>query len=719
MTMKKFLPFIAIFFLLQMPLIQANQIQSTQNHTTIWIVDSNGHGDYTTIQTAINNAHQGDTILIYEGTYHESIIIDKSLTIQGENKHSTILHGSGSKDVVYITEEQVSLSNLTILNSGPSGRDAGIETIADHTYITNTIIHNTTIGIFPFQSNHHHIANNIIIKNKDYGIHLYESGNNSIQNNTMKENRWGILLVYGWGNTITQNTITENLNDGLWLLRGSIDNRIHQNHINTNGDKGINLRLFCYNNTIIENDISSNAFGLSIGLHWACDSNLIKRNQITDNANYGIMLSDSANNRIIENNFKENTIHAFFSDCEQQQWNHNYWDNANNPFYLIKGKKKLIPWFNIDTSPQSHPIDLPPIKQQTTANTKVRSSPSPQSYDLPSTFLWTNINGVDYSSPVKNQMPSPTCEAYALCSALETIIHYQLRENIGYDLSETHLFYYSGGTAAWGVDATEPAEYLINHGVPDEGCFPDPHRPYDYPFESINGWENRSIKITEWGWVNNDEESIKQALITSGPLTICQMTRKDLDLYDTGVYMPKLASPIQRGHVTTIFGYDDVNHCYIVRNSAGEEWGEEGYFRISYEGFDQLYAFIYPFYGGTGILYIDGIYGSIQQDLPTVTITQPDFYHTYLFGNDMGTIIPNFGYAQAGAPRIIGDLTVHLTTEHTESIEIYIDGILEHTDMVTDEYAWTTTIPKGPHTLEVIASNGLEISKDTIDLYIF
>ena len=197
------------------------------------------------------------------------------------------------------------------------------------------------------------------------------------------------------------------------------------------------------------------------------------------------------------------------------------------------------------------------------------------------------------------------------------------------------------------------------------------------------------------------------------------MTRKDLDFYKEGVYIPKLSSPIQRGHVTTIFGYDDVNQCYIIRNSAGEQWGEEGYFRISYEGFNQLYTFIYPFYGGTGILYIDGIYGPIRQDLPKVTITQPDFYHTYLFGNDIKTIFPNLRDIQAGAPRILGDLTVHLTVEHAESIEIYVDGRLEHTDTVSSEYTWITTLPEGLHTIEVVAINEIDISKDIIDVYIF
>lgn len=42
--------------------------------------------------------------------------------------------------------------------------------------------------------------------------------------------------------------------------------------------------------------------------------------------------------------------------------------------------------------------------------------------DLPSSFSWCNINGIDYTAPVKNQTPAPTCEAYALCTCLEILM---------------------------------------------------------------------------------------------------------------------------------------------------------------------------------------------------------------------------------------------------------------------------------------------------------
>ncbi len=334
--------------------------------------------------------------------------------------------------------------------------------------------------------------------------------------------------------------------------------------------------------------------------------------------------------------------------------------------------------------------------------------------DLPSYFNYRDIDGIDYTTAIKDQTPAPTCEAYALCAALETIIQYQTGELFEPDLSDCHLYFYAGGTYEEGyVNLIDAANYLMEYGVPDEGCYPDPHRAFDYPFESIPGWENRTVKIQEWGWVDHDVESIKKALIEHGPLVICGWIWRDFNYYRNGVYKHKWGR-LTGGHVITIVGYDDSKQCWIVKNSWGTKWGEKGWFKLAYDAnmiTDKWYG------EGSGIMYVDGVYGNIKPDVPKVYIETPKIYKSYFFGIEIPTIIKKLRI-QRGAARFLGNVQVKVITENTDKVEFYIDNELKHIDY---EAPFTCNIhtSRGLHTLEARAYNNQNYSIDIRDIYSF
>lgn len=341
-------------------------------------------------------------------------------------------------------------------------------------------------------------------------------------------------------------------------------------------------------------------------------------------------------------------------------------------------------------------------------------------YELPSSFSWRDIGGIDFSTSMKNQAPAPTCEAYAFVAALETIVQYKVGYPFGCDLSETHLFFNAGGTCLWGVMVGDAADYLIEYGVPDEGCFPDPHRPKDTPFESIDGWEDRTVKITEWGWVADDVESIKRALIEYGPLVVCTHVRRDFQLYRSGVYSPK-PWPFGRivgGHVMSLFGYDDVQQCWLIKNSWGKSWGEEGWIRVAYDAHSTIRPFFMKWYGGMGILYVDGVYGNFMPDVPKVQIESPELYHTYINGIGLKTLLKKLPIQKA-APRIFGEMNMTVNASNTEKVEFYLDGELKFIDE-NSPYEWKIDSPSKLHTIEVLAySPSGNISKDIRDIFVF
>lgn len=333
--------------------------------------------------------------------------------------------------------------------------------------------------------------------------------------------------------------------------------------------------------------------------------------------------------------------------------------------------------------------------------------------NLPTYFSWQNINGTDYTTPIKNQCPAPTCETYALCASLETIMQYQMKELYGPDLSETHLYFYAGGTYEAGyVNLLDAANYLVDYGVPDEGCYPDPHRPFDYPFESLVGWENRTVKIQDWDWVNHDINSIKSALIEYGPLVICISFPIDFFYYYGGVYRPRWGKHAG-GHVVALVGYDDNKECWIVKNSWGTGWGAKGWFRLAYDA--DIFA---EWYGkGTGIMYLDGVYGNLKPDVPKVQLTKPTFLHSYIFGIGITSIFKKLPIQRAVA-RIFGNLKIEVNAENTNKVEFYVDNVLIGTDeeMPFECHMHAT---RGIHTLEIRAYNDNNTSLDIEDFYVF
>jgi hypothetical protein len=119
-----------------------------------------GPGNYTTIQDAIDDASDGDTIVVYPGIYYEhQVLINKALIIQGAGWATTIIDGSDAllTDVGLVrivASGDVSFQGFTIRNAGgPSGYgggdgklNMGIVVLSSSPDITYTISSNKIIG---------------------------------------------------------------------------------------------------------------------------------------------------------------------------------------------------------------------------------------------------------------------------------------------------------------------------------------------------------------------------------------------------------------------------------------------------------------------------------------------------------------------------------------------------------------------------------------------
>ena len=74
--------------------------------------------DYGSIQEAINHAIDGDTVFVKSGTYHENLVVNKSLSLVGENVDTTIVDGNppeGYRIPVKVQCDNVSVSGFKLL----------------------------------------------------------------------------------------------------------------------------------------------------------------------------------------------------------------------------------------------------------------------------------------------------------------------------------------------------------------------------------------------------------------------------------------------------------------------------------------------------------------------------------------------------------------------------------------------------------------------------
>jgi parallel beta-helix repeat protein len=136
------------------------------------------HLNYTSIQGAINAPQTlgGHRIFVGEGVYYEHLVMNKSLSLIGQNKSATIVDGNFTGNVMNVTVSNTSIVGFTIRNSGISLYPAyGIE------------VSMWTAG--------HNISGNIITNN-DCGIKLYESHACTISGNSIMSNNVGVYLFW-------------------------------------------------------------------------------------------------------------------------------------------------------------------------------------------------------------------------------------------------------------------------------------------------------------------------------------------------------------------------------------------------------------------------------------------------------------------------------------------------------------------------------------------
>lgn len=290
-------------------------------------VDDSGGADYTRIQDAIDNATNGDIIYVFNGTYSENIVIDKTINLIGQDRNTTIIEGTRDSDLIHIEANWVNISGFTIKNQVPLWSGHGIVISSDN----NTIFEN-------------------ILDNNLFGISIHGSCNN-ITNNNFDSNDISIRLE-GVSYTIIHENCFESSRISISINSYSYNTRISGNHISAKTvGYGIKINEFSYRNEIYDNYISKGSSGIHLE---KSDENNIHDNHIED-CTVGIALVFSKHNNINNNNFISR-LNARITNSLYNRFKQNYWDDHPYAFppKMIIGKYHIF--YPIELIPVLYPV---------------------------------------------------------------------------------------------------------------------------------------------------------------------------------------------------------------------------------------------------------------------------------------------------------------------------------------------------------------------------
>jgi parallel beta-helix repeat protein len=200
--------------------------------------------EYETIQKAINAANPGDVIEVTHGTYYENLMVNKSVSIVGEDPANTVIDGGGKGIVVNIIRSNVVVRGFTIQNGEQENNlpVSGISVRGNSTVVNNTVLRNNYYGLELTNSSNCRIFNNIIMNSSTAGIHIHAGSNyNVFFQNTIEDNVIGLYNNYCPPNTFYHNNFVNNTIQCSVPAPVTLDNGVEGNYWSDYKGSDINL----------------------------------------------------------------------------------------------------------------------------------------------------------------------------------------------------------------------------------------------------------------------------------------------------------------------------------------------------------------------------------------------------------------------------------------------------------------------------------------------
>lgn len=203
--------------------------------------------------------------------------------------------------------------------------------------------------------------------------------------------------------------------------------------------------------------------------------------------------------------------------------------------------------------------------------------------DPPKSIDWRDAGAV---TPVKNQGHCGSCWTFSTTGAIEA--HWKKTTGVTLDLSEQQLIDCARDYDNHGCNGGLPShafEYIkAAGGIEPESAYP--YKAADQPGCNFDKSKVAAQVVTSFNITKGDEKELKEAVAFAGPVSITFQVVGDFRGYASGVYTSPTCGnrPEDVNHAVLAVGYGRDSATgkdyWIVKNSWGPTWGDQGYFKI-------------------------------------------------------------------------------------------------------------------------------------------
>lgn len=184
----------------------------------------------------------------------------------------------------------------------------------------------------------------------------------------------------------------------------------------------------------------------------------------------------------------------------------------------------------------------------------------------PSTADW---RAAGRATEAKDQGRCGACVAFATCATLESSVW--IRTGTPISLSEGDLFHCNGGSCSsgWG----------LTHGLDAATKGVGLERDQPWSTDGVCDGIKPAVQVVNYQAHQGDAD--RKRAVAAGPVLAGMKIYEDFLAYRGGTYRHAIGKFVGN-HAVCVVGYDDDDGAWLVKNSWGREFGDDGFFRIAY-----------------------------------------------------------------------------------------------------------------------------------------